>query len=98
MSGGTDFAGAFVGANRELPLIAGEIQCRLLGCAVEALDEQSKPVVNEVGELVCLEPLPSMPLYFWGDTDNKRYISSYFDTPRTSTVPAEGLRGVTATG
>ena len=62
MSGGTDFAGAFVGANRELPLIAGEIQCRLLGCAVEALDEQGKPVVNEVGELVCLEPLPSMPL------------------------------------
>ena len=79
MSGGTDFAGAFVGANRELPLIAGEIQCRLLGCAVEALDEQGKPVVNEVGELVCLEPLPSMPLYFWGDADNKRYISSYFD-------------------
>jgi acetoacetyl-CoA synthetase len=79
MSGGTDFAGAFVGANRELPLVAGEIQCRLLGCAVEALDENGKPVVNEVGELVCLEPLPSMPLYFWGDTDNKRYISSYFD-------------------
>jgi acetoacetyl-CoA synthetase len=80
MSGGTDFAGAFVGGNRELPLIPGEIQCRLLGCAVEAFNEQGQPVVNEVGELVCTEPLPSMPLYFWGDTDNKRYISSYFDT------------------
>ena len=79
MSGGTDFAGAFVGANRELPVIAGEMQCRMLGCAVEALDENGKPVMGEVGELVCLEPLPSMPLYFWNDAGNKRYISSYFD-------------------
>ena len=79
MSGGTDFAGAFVGANRELPVIAGEMQCRMLGCAVEALDENGKPVMGEVGELVCLEPLPSMPLYFWNDADKKRYISSYFD-------------------
>jgi acetoacetyl-CoA synthetase len=79
MSGGTDFAGAFVGANRELPVIAGEMQCRMLGCAVEALDENGKPIMGEVGELVCLEPLPSMPLYFWNDAGNKRYISSYFD-------------------
>ena len=79
MSGGTDFAGAFVGGNRELPLIPGEMQCRMLGCAVEALNEQGRPVVDEVGELVCLEPLPSMPLYFWGDADKKRYLSSYFD-------------------
>ena len=79
MSGGTDFAGAFIGGNRELPLVAGEMQCRLLGCAVEAWDEQGQPVVDTVGELVCTAPLPSMPLYFWGDTDNQRYLSSYFD-------------------
>ena len=80
ISGGTDFAGAFIGGNRELPMKAGEMQCRELGCAVEAWNEQGKPVVNEVGELVCTQPIPSMPLYFWGDVDKKRYLSSYFDT------------------
>ncbi|MES3001646.1 MAG: acetoacetate--CoA ligase [Pseudomonadota bacterium] len=80
ISGGTDFAGAFIGGNRELPLIPGEMQCRLLGCAVEAWNESGEPVVGEVGELVCTEPIPSMPLYFWGDEGNKRYLSSYFDT------------------
>ena len=79
ISGGTDFAGAFIGGNRELPLVPGEMQCRLLGCAVEAWNEQGEPVINEVGELVCKQPIPSMPLYFWGDTQNKRYLSSYFD-------------------
>jgi acetoacetyl-CoA synthetase len=79
ISGGTDFAGAFIGGNRELPLIPGEMQCRLLGCAVEAWNEQGEPVSNEVGELVCTQPIPSMPLYFWNDTDNRRYLSSYFD-------------------
>jgi acetoacetyl-CoA synthetase len=73
------FAGAFIGGNRELPLVPGEMQCRLLGCAVEAWNEQGQPVVNEVGELVCTKPIPSMPLYFWGDEGNKRYLSSYFD-------------------
>ncbi|MGH6639927.1 MAG: acetoacetate--CoA ligase [Polaromonas sp.] len=67
ISGGTDFAGAFIGGNRELPLVPGEMQCRLLGCAVEAWNEQGQPVVGEVGELVCTQPIPSMPLYFWGD-------------------------------
>jgi acetoacetyl-CoA synthetase len=79
MSGGTDFAGAFIGGNRELPQVPGEMQCRLLGCAVEAWNEQGEPVVNEVGELVCTKPIPSMPLYFWNDEGNKRYLSSYFD-------------------
>jgi acetoacetyl-CoA synthetase len=79
ISGGTDFAGAFIGGNRELPLIPGEMQCRILGCAVEAWDEQGEPVIGEVGELVCTRPIPSMPLYFWNDEGNKRYLSSYFD-------------------
>ncbi len=79
ISGGTDFAGAFIGGNRELPLIPGEMQCRLLGCAVYAWNESGQPVIGEVGELVCTQPMPSMPLYFWGDNNNARYISSYFD-------------------
>ena len=79
ISGGTDFAGAFIGGNRELPLIPGEMQCRLLGCAVEAWNERGEPVIGEVGELVCKQPIPSMPLYFWGDAGHKRYLSSYFD-------------------
>ncbi|HXD42914.1 MAG TPA: acetoacetate--CoA ligase [Ramlibacter sp.] len=79
ISGGTDFAGAFIGGNRELPQVPGEMQCRLLGCAVEAWNEQGQPVIGEVGELVCTRPIPSMPLYFWGDQGNQRYLSSYFD-------------------
>ena len=79
ISGGTDFAGAFIGGNRELPLVPGEMQCRLLGCAVYAWNECGQPVIGEVGELVCTQPIPSMPLYFWGDDHNLRYISSYFD-------------------
>ena len=79
ISGGTDFAGAFIGGNRELPQVPGEMQCRLLGCAVEAWAESGTPVIGEVGELVCSQPIPSMPLYFWGDDGNVRYLSSYFD-------------------
>ena len=79
ISGGTDFCGAFIGGNRELPLIPGEMQCRLLGCAVEAWNEQGEPVMDEVGELVCTQPIPSMPLYFWGDAGKQRYLASYFD-------------------
>jgi acetoacetyl-CoA synthetase len=79
ISGGTDFAGAFIGGHRELPQVAGEMQCRLLGCAVEAWNEQGQPVLDEVGELVCSQSIPSMPLYFWGDEGKQRYLSSYFD-------------------
>ena len=64
ISGGTDFAGAFIGGNRELPQTPGRMQCRLMGCAVEAWDEQGRPVNDAVGELVCAQPIPSMPLYF----------------------------------
>ncbi|MHB8950227.1 MAG: acetoacetate--CoA ligase [Rhodoferax sp.] len=80
ISGGTDFCGAFIGGNRELPLVPGEMQCRLLGCAVEAWNEQGEPVIDEVGELVCTQPIPSMPLYLWGDVEKQRYLASYFDT------------------
>lgn len=79
ISGGTDFAGAFIGGHRELPQVPGQMQCRLLGCAVEAWNEQGEPVIGEVGELVCTKPIPSMPLYFWNDPGHQRYLSSYFD-------------------
>ena len=79
ISGGTDFAGAFIGGNRELPLIPGQMQCRLLGCAVASWNEQGQPVVDAVGELVCTQPMPSMPLYFWNDAGHVRYLASYFD-------------------
>ena len=84
ISGGTDFAGAFVAGMRTLPVTAGEMQCRCLGAAVEAWSEpdangRGRPRVDEVGELVCTKPMPSMPLYFWGDADGRRYRDSYFD-------------------
>ncbi len=97
ISGGTDFAGAFIGGNRELPQIPGEMQCRLLGCAVEAWNEAGEPVTGEVGELVCSQPIPSMPLYFWGDEGNLRYVSSYFDTYPNVWRHGDWLK-VTATG
>ncbi|PUE18384.1 acetoacetate--CoA ligase [Limnohabitans sp. WS1] len=79
ISGGTDFAGAFLGGHRELPQEPGVMQCRELGCAVEAWNEAGEPVKGEVGELVCTQPIPSMPLYFWGDQNNARYLASYFE-------------------
>ncbi|HEV7693401.1 MAG TPA: acetoacetate--CoA ligase [Hyphomonadaceae bacterium] len=79
-SGGTDIAACFVGGNRELPLHTGRMQCRQLGVATEAWNDEGKPVTGEEGELVCTRPLPSMPIYFWGDKNNERYLSSYFDT------------------
>jgi acetoacetyl-CoA synthetase len=79
IAGGTDFAGAFVGGNPTLPVYAGEMQCRCLGARVESFDEAGRAVVDEVGELVCTAPLPSMPLCLWGDQDGRRLHESYFD-------------------
>jgi len=79
ISGGTDFCGAFIGGHRELPQVPGQMQCRQLGCAVEAWSEDGRPLIGEVGELVCTQPIPSMPLYFWNDEGKQRYLSSYFD-------------------
>jgi acetoacetyl-CoA synthetase len=80
ISGGTDLAGAFVCGNPMMPVRAGEMQCRALGNAVRAFDEAGREVVGQVGELVCTEPLPSMPLFFWGDDDGTRLHESYFDS------------------
>jgi acetoacetyl-CoA synthetase len=78
-SGGTDLCTAFVGGAATLPVYRGEIQARALGAAVEAWSEEGEPVVEEVGELVVTEPMPSMPLYLWGDEDGSRYRESYFE-------------------
>ncbi|MDB5915605.1 MAG: acsA4, partial [Ramlibacter sp.] len=79
ISGGTDIASGFVACAPTLPVIAGEIQCRELGVAAYAFDEAGRPVVGEVGELVVTQPMPSMPLRFWGDEGNRRYLESYFE-------------------
>jgi acetoacetyl-CoA synthetase len=79
-SGGTDVCTSFVTSCPLLPVYPGEIQCRALGAKVESFDEQGRPVVGQVGELVVTEPLPSMPLFFWNDPDGERYRDSYFGT------------------
>lgn len=79
MSGGTDLAGPFIGGNPTQPVYRGEMQCRVLGAAVHAFNDAGEPVIDEVGELVCTEPMPCMPLFFWNDSDNQRYLDSYFD-------------------
>lgn len=78
ISGGTDFATACVGGSPTVPVHRGEIACRSLGCAVAAFDPDGQPLIDEVGELVITQPMPSMPLYFWGDDDKRRYRDSYF--------------------
>jgi acetoacetyl-CoA synthetase len=78
-SGGTDVCTAFVGGVPILPVYRGELQGRSLAAAVEAFDEDGNPVTDEVGELVITEPMPSMPVFFWGDEDGSRYRASYFE-------------------
>jgi acetoacetyl-CoA synthetase len=77
--GGTDIISCFILGNPNLPVIAGEIQCKGLGVDVVALDEEAQPVVGQPGELVCRQPLPCMPLGFLNDPDGRRYSQAYFD-------------------
>ena len=79
ISGGTDVCGAFVGACPMLPVREGRISGRILGAKVEAFDPDGRPVMGEQGELVITEPMPSMPVGFWGDADGSRYRSAYFE-------------------
>lgn len=79
ISGGTDIISCFMLGSPNLPVYPGEIQCRGLGMKVEAFDENGKPVTGKKGELVCTEPFPSMPVYFWNDHDNEKYKSAYFE-------------------
>ncbi|HEX4731847.1 MAG TPA: acetoacetate--CoA ligase [Solirubrobacterales bacterium] len=78
-SGGTDLCTAFVGGVPTLPVYRGELQARALGAKVEAWDPEGHPLIDEVGELVITEPMPSMPLFLWGDEDGRRLRESYFE-------------------
>ena len=93
ISGGTDVCSAFLGGSVLLPVHAGELQCRLLGAKIEAFDDNGRPLIDEMGELVITEPMPSMPLFFWNDPEGKRYRESIWRhgdwvkiTPRGSAV------------
>jgi len=79
ISGGSDLNGCFALGNPMGPVYTGELQCRGLGMAVYAYDDNGQPVVDRQAELVCTAPFPSMPIYFWGDEDWSKYHSAYFD-------------------
>ncbi|MFL1466922.1 acetoacetate--CoA ligase [Marinobacter sp. HN1S83] len=80
IAGGTDICGCFVGATPLLPVRRGEIQCRFLGVDAVAYGDDGQPVSQGRGELVCRQPLPSMPVSFWQDPDGERYRDAYFNT------------------
>ena len=77
-SGGTDVCTAFVGGVPLLPVYEGELQARSLGCDVQSFDPEGRPLIDEVGELVITQPMPSMPLGFWNDPDGERLREAYF--------------------
>ncbi|MBO6523063.1 MAG: acetoacetate--CoA ligase [Balneolaceae bacterium] len=79
MSGGTDVCTAFVGGIPNQPVYRGKIQGRALGCSLFGFDDDGNEVFDSLGEMVITEPMPSMPIYFWGDENHERYRSSYFD-------------------
>ena len=78
ISGGTDINGCFAAGNPISPVYTSELQGPALGMKVKAYDDQANPVWDRVGELVCEAPSPSMPLYFWNDPDDERYLNAYF--------------------
>jgi acetoacetyl-CoA synthetase len=80
VSGGTDLCTAFIGSAPDVPVWLGELSCRMLGSAAAAFDEQGHEVIDEVGELVITEPMPSMPVFFWHDPDGSRLREAYFET------------------
>jgi acetoacetyl-CoA synthetase len=79
ISGGTDIVSCFMLGNPNLPVYAGEIQCRGLGMKVEAFDENGNPAIEKKGELVCTTPFPSMPVSFWNDNNMEKYKAAYFE-------------------
>ncbi len=78
ISGGTDINGCFAQGSPTLPVYAGELQRAALGMKTRCYDERGKPVLDEMGELVCEAPSPSMPLYFWNDPKQEKYRETYF--------------------
>ena len=78
-SGGTDICSGFIGGTPILPVYAGEMQAPLLGVAIAVFNERGESVLDEIGEMVITRPLPSMPVFLWGDEDFRLYRDSYFD-------------------
>ena len=79
ISGGTDLLACFVGPNPQGPVYRGEIQAPALGMAVEIWNDAGERVIEELGELVCTQPFPTVPLCFWNDPDGTHFKSAYFD-------------------
>lgn len=79
ISGGTDINGCFCAGSPTLPVYAGQLQAPALGMKIAAYDENANPVFDQPGELVCEKPSPSMPIYFWGDKEFKKYRETYFE-------------------
>ncbi|XP_038056888.1 acetoacetyl-CoA synthetase-like [Patiria miniata] len=78
ITGGTDLISCFAGQNPTVPVYRGELQSRNLGMAIECWNHEGKAVYNESGELICLQPFPSMPTHFWNDPDGVKYKKAYF--------------------
>ncbi|MYS23129.1 acetoacetyl-CoA synthetase [Streptomyces sp. DvalAA-14] len=79
VSGGTDVCSCFAGGVPTLPVHIGELQAPCLGTDLQAWDTLGRPVVDQVGELVVTNPMPSMPIRFWNDPGDVRYRESYFE-------------------
>ena len=79
ISGGTDIVSCFVLGNLYQPVYSGEIQNKGLGMDIRVFNEKGKSVLNEKGELVCVNPFPSMPLKFWNDKNDIKFNKAYFN-------------------
>ena len=80
ISGGTDIISCFALGSPTLEVTIGELQCRGLGMDVHSYDEKGQPIIGEKGELVCTSAFPSMPVYFWNDSNGSKYKDAYFST------------------
>ena len=80
ISGGTDICGCFMIGSPDLPVYSGQIQVPALGLDVQVFtDEGTIAEIGVKGELVCRNTFPSVPLYFWDDSDNAKFKSAYFE-------------------
>jgi acetoacetyl-CoA synthetase len=79
ISGGTDIVSCFAGGVPWLPVHRGELQCRMLGMKVEALDDSGQAIIGDKGELACSAAFPVMPIYFLNDEGGRKYHDAYFD-------------------
>ncbi|MFC2094212.1 acetoacetate--CoA ligase [Bacteroidota bacterium] len=98
ISGGTDILSCFMLGNPVLPVYKEEIQCRGLGMKVESFSEDGNPLIDEKGELVCTEPFPAMPIYFWNDENGEIYRKAYFSNFKSVWTHGDYIRITKAGG